>query len=76
MTFIKDDMMFLPYMQKKNEYQCKMSTIKGVVSVRMGDSVITDNERPYEVWYPTESDPTPYQTADDVWNYILQKCPD
>lgn len=64
-------MIFLPYMD--DGYQCKMNTSSGIISVRFnGAGLFADNERPYEVWYPTEDAPNGYQTADDIWDYILK----
>jgi hypothetical protein len=72
---IQDDMVFTPYMGGVNDWQCKMTIAAGVISVRFGGSgLITDVERPYEVWYPTEDAPTPYQNADDIWSYVRQNC--
>ena len=68
---IQDDMVFTPYMGGVNDWQCKMTIAAGVISVRFGGSgLMTDVERPYEVWYPTEDAPTPCQTADDIWSYV------
>ena len=42
-----------------------------LISVRYGGhGLLTDSGHPYEVWYPTQSEPDGYQTADDIWNYI------
>lgn len=70
--FWQDDMYFVPYMDMPNEWQCKMQTKKGVISVRFGALVAAyqNSVMCYEVWYPTDSVPTPNQTADDIWNYI------
>ena len=66
-------MLFKPYLTMGG-YQCIMN-IKGCrLSVRLGGyGLITEHNKPYEVWYPTESAPTGRQTADDIWNYI-NKC--
>lgn len=67
--FTQDDMEFTPYMDCG--YQCKMKVKTGVISVRFGcNTLITNNERPYEVWYPDQDSPVGYQTAEDIWNYI------
>lgn len=67
--FIQDDMEFSKYMDCG--YQCKMKVKSGIISVRFGcKNLITDTERPYEVWYPLDDTPTGYQTAEDIWNYI------
>jgi hypothetical protein len=71
MTLNQDDMTFFPYMGRPDEWQCKMNISVGIISVRFGGhGLITNNECPYEVWYPDEDAPTPYQTADDIWTYI------
>jgi hypothetical protein len=71
MSFIKDDMIFEPYMN--NGFQCKMEISVGVISVRFGGhGLITRSGKPYEVWYPTDSAPIGDQTAEDIWNYIKQ----
>jgi len=73
-SFIKDDMLFVPYMD--DGFQCKMKVNNGVISVRFGGSnLITDNEHPYEVFYPDKDAPYGYQTAADVWGYILKHIP-
>lgn len=74
MSILKDDMIFEPY--PYGGYQCKMKTIKGIISVRYGDhGLFTNNNKPYEVWYPDRDEPDGYQTADDIWNYIKQNAP-
>ena len=74
-SFIQDDMVFIPYMGGSNGWQCKMNIAVGLISVRFGGwGLITDAAHPYEVWYPTEDAPTPYQTADDIWAYVRQNC--
>jgi hypothetical protein len=70
-TVIIDDLPFIPYMD--NGLQCLVFTDEGKISIRRdGFSLFTDKEHPYEVWYPTEAEPSGYQTADDIWNYIKQ----
>jgi len=66
----KDDMVFVNYMNQPDSWQCKMNVAAVLISVRLGPRLVTDNERPYEVWYPTEDAPTGYQTANDIWDYI------
>lgn len=69
--FIKDDMQFEPYMD--DGFQCKMKVRNGVISVRYGGKhLITDEQHPYEVWYPDRDSPDVYQTADDIWKYISE----
>ena len=67
---IKDDMVFKPSLPMGG-WQCVMY-IKGCrLSVRFGGyGLITEADKPYEVWYPHEGTPTGRQTADDIWNYI------
>lgn len=70
---IKDDMIFEPYMPeyRENAWRCVMEVSTGKISVRFGGrGLFTDNNRPYEVWYPEDDTPTGYQTADDIWDYI------
>lgn len=68
-SFIKDDMFFMPY--ELGGYQCLILLEIGTISVRYGSPYLfTDNDHPYEVWYPTEDSPDGYQTADDIYNYI------
>lgn len=74
-SFIQDDMVLIHYMGGSNGWQCKMNIAVGFISIRFGGwGLITDAEHPYEVWYPTEDTPTPYQTADDIWAYVRQNC--
>ena len=69
MIMLRDDMIFKPYMN--DGYQCKMKISKGVISVRYGGKYLfTDEQHPYEVWYPDKDEPEGYQTPDDIWNYI------
>jgi len=71
MGFIKDDMVFEPY--EFGGFQCKMEVPSGVISVRYkGHGLFTDEEHPYEVYYPDEDAPTGYQTVDDIWKYITR----
>lgn len=71
-TLIKDDMLFKPY-GVNDGYQCKIVIDIGTISVRFGGiGLITSTEKPYEVWYPTESAPSIYQTADDIYKYIKE----
>jgi len=52
-------------------YQCKMKVQTGIISVRYkGYGLFTNENKPYEVWYPEDNAPTGYQTADNIWNYI------
>jgi len=70
-SFTQDDMLFVPYMCGSYGWQCKINTKLGVISVRFGGhGLLTDEQRPYEVYYPTEDSPSGFQTADDIWNYI------
>ena len=62
-------MTFVPY--PHGGYQCKMKVSKGIVSVRCDSHYLfTNDEGPYEVWYPDRDEPNGYQTADDIWKYI------
>lgn len=71
-TLIKDDMLFKPY-GNNDGYQCKIVIDIGTISVRFGgNGLITSTDKPYEVWYPTESTPSIYQTADDIYKYIKE----
>ncbi len=71
MELLRDDMIFKPYNSGSGGYQCKMSIKTGVISVRYGGtSLMTDDKRPYEVWFPNDDEPTGYQTAQDIWDYI------
>lgn len=70
-SLIQDDMVFSPYIDGHDGWQCKIKVKVGIISVRYGGrNLITDNDHPYEVWYPTEDVPTPYQTAEDIWSYV------
>jgi len=69
MSMIQDDMEFKPY--PMGGFQCIMETKLGKISVRTGkETLITSTKKPYEVWYPTNNEPTGYQDANDIWNYI------
>lgn len=62
-------MKFKPY--PGGGWQAKLPTKIGNVSVRYGsDYLFTDAARPYEVWYPTNEEPTGYQTASDIKAYV------
>ncbi len=71
---IIDDIIFLPYnpeLEGKWGIQSLMKTSKGILSVRAkGEGLFISKERPYEVWYPGDEEPTGYQTADDIFNWI------
>jgi hypothetical protein len=69
-TMIIDDLLFVQY--PYGGWQCKIKLKNGVVSVRMGQGLFTDDLHPFEVWYPSESEPSGYQTSTDVWEYIKQ----
>lgn len=69
-VFIKDDMLFKPYITMGG-HQCIMQTERGKISVRYGGyGIISSTKEPYEVWYPTEDTPIRNQSSDDIWNYI------
>lgn len=66
---ILDDMVFKEY--PTGGYQCLIETKAGWISVRYGSNLLfTESDKPYEVWYPTEDEPTGYQTANDIFTYI------
>ena len=70
MEFIRDDMIFKPY-ELMGGWQCIMNTNRGRISVRHGSpGLFTTVEYPYEVWYPTEDEPSGRQSADNIWDYI------
>ena len=72
-TLVNDDMIFVPY-ETMGGWQCIMNTSKGEISVRyLGRGLFTDDKGCYEVWYPEDTEPKGYQTADDIWNYIGYK---
>ena len=78
MELQKDDMIFKPYFivgeDEPDGWHCVMNTERGRISVRYkGYGLFTDTKRPYEVWYPTETAPDGYQTADDIWDYVSGK---
>jgi len=65
-----DDFPFVPYITTGG-LQAKIQTKRGIISIRRdGHGLIVSSDKPYEVWYPDESEPTGYQTAEDIWNYI------
>jgi len=69
MSFIKDDMIFEPYVF--GGFQCKIKIKIGIISVRFGSyGLFTSPKFPYEVWYPDHDSPDGDQTAEDIWNYI------
>ena len=70
-TIVVDDILFEPYMD--DGYQAKIHIDIGIISVRYkGKGLIVSDDEPFEVFYPTDDSPTPYQTSFDVYNYILK----
>lgn len=68
-VIIQDGFTFFPY--QNDGYQCIIKTIFGPLSIRFGgQSLAVSDDRPYEVWYPDQDEPTKHQTAQDIWGYI------
>lgn len=70
-SIVQDGLLFQPI--GEHAYKAYIETSYGNIEVMCCVPGTTDYSYPYEVWYPGDKESTPFQTADHIMNYILNR---